>query len=95
MTQGTMSGTGPGEAIRFMGQFKAFPLSIVMKVLGREMDYFKGANKQKLRGTMGLASILLTSSILGYMSMTVKDLLKGKEPRDPTKFKSFVASLTF
>ena len=42
---------------------------------------------------MGLASILLTSSILGYMSMTVKDLLKGKEPRDPTKFKSFVAAL--
>ena len=93
MTQGTMSGTGPGEAIRFVGQFKAFPLSIVMKVLGREMDYFKGANKQKLRGTMGLGAILLTSSILGYMSMTIKDLLKGKEPRDPTKFKSFVAAL--
>ena len=93
MTQGLMSGTGPGEAIRFMGQFKAFPLSIVMKVLGREMDYFKGANKQKLRGTMGLGAILLTSSILGYMSMTIKDLLKGKEPRDPTKFKSFVAAL--
>ena len=93
MTQGTMSGTGPGEAIRFFGQFKAFPLSIVMKVLGREMDYFKGANKQKLRGTMGLGAILLTSSILGYMSMTIKDLLKGKEPRDPTKFKSFVAAL--
>ena len=93
MTQGLMSGTGPGEAIKFVGQFKGFPLAIVMKVLGREMDYFKGANKQKLRGTMGLGAILLTSSILGYMSMTIKDLLKGKEPRDPTKFKSFVAAL--
>ena len=92
MTQGTMSGTGPGEAIRFMGQFKAFPLSIVMKVLGREMDYFKGANKQYLRGSMGLASIFLTSGILGYMSMTAKDLLKGKEPRDPTKGQSLLAA---
>ena len=93
MTQGTMSGTGPGEAIRFMGQFKAFPLSIVMKVLGREMDYFKGANKQYLRGTMGLGAIFLTSSILGYMSMTIKDLLKGKEPRDPTKMATWTSAL--
>ena len=31
-----------GEAMRFMGQFKAFPIAMyVNKVLGREVAYFK------------------------------------------------------
>jgi hypothetical protein len=42
---------------------------------------------------MGLGAILLTSSILGYMSMTIKDLLKGKEPRDPTKMATWTSAL--
>ena len=32
MTQGTLAGTGMGEAIRFVGQFKAFPMAIGNKV---------------------------------------------------------------
>jgi len=36
MTQGYLAGTGMGEAIRFIGQFKAFPMSIVYKTLSRE-----------------------------------------------------------
>ena len=41
MTQGLLAGTGMGEAIRFVGQFKAFPMSIMNKVLGREMAYIR------------------------------------------------------
>ena len=92
MTQGYLGGTGMGEAIRFFGQFKAFPLSIVMKVLGREADYFKGANKDISRGIVGLSAIIVTSGLLGYLSMTIKDLLKGRSPRDPTKLKSVMAA---
>ena len=92
MTQGYLGGTGMGEAIRFFGQFKAFPLSIVMKVLGREADYFKGANKDLARGIVGLGSIIVTSGLLGYLSMTIKDLLKGRSPRDPTKLNSVMAA---
>jgi len=92
LTQGYLGGTGMGEAIRFFGQFKAFPLSIVQKVLGREIDYFKGPNKDLARGIVGLGSIIVTSGLLGYLSMTIKDLLKGRSPRDPTKLNSVMAA---
>jgi len=92
MTQGQLAGTAAGEALRFFFQFKAFPLSIVQKVLGREIDYFKGQNKEVQRGIVGLAAIVVTSGLLGYLSMTIKDLLKGRSPRDPTKVKSVMAA---
>ena len=92
LTQGFLGGTGMGEAIRFFGQFKAFPLSIIQKVLGREIDYFKGPNKDLARGIVGLGSIIVTSGLLGYLSMTIKDLLKGRSPRDPTKLNSVMAA---
>ena len=94
MTQGKLAGTGFGEAIRFFGQFKAFPISIVQKVLGREMDYFKGRKQGDLgRGIRGMGALMVTSAMLGYMSMTLKDLLKGRSPRDIRKPKTIMAAL--
>ena len=93
MTQGTLAGTGMGEAIRFIGQFKAFPMAIGNKVLGREIAFLrKGPNQDIGRGIKGLASIVTVSAFMGYMSMTAKDLLKGKEPRDPNNFKTIMAA---
>jgi hypothetical protein len=94
MTQGALSGTMWGEAIRFFGQFKAFPISIVQKVLGREMDYFKNRKQGDIgRGIKGMGALMVTSAMLGYMSMTIKDLLKGRSPRDITKPKTIAAAL--
>jgi hypothetical protein len=91
---GRMSGTYMGEIIKFVMQFKAFPFAIVQKTLGREADFFrKGANQDIARGITGMASILITSAFMGYLSMTAKDLLKGKKPRDPREIKSFFAAL--
>ena len=93
MTQGTLAGTGMGEAIRFVGQFKAFPMAIGNKVLGREIAFLrKGPNQDIGRGIKGLASIMVTSGFMGYISMTAKDLLKGKEPRDPNNIKTIMAA---
>jgi len=93
MTQGTLAGTGMGEAIRFVGQFKAFPMAIGNKVLGREIAFLrKGPNQDIGRGIKGLASIVVVSGFMGYMSMTAKDLLKGKEPRDPNNIKTIMAA---
>ncbi len=94
MTRSTLAGTPGGEAIRFFGQFKAFPISIVQKVLGRELDYFKNRKQGDLgRGFRGMAALMVTSAMLGYMSMTIKDLLKGRSPRDITKPKTMFAAL--
>ena len=93
MTQGTLAGTGMGEAIRFVGQFKSFPMAIGNKVLGREIAFLrKGPNQDIGRGIKGLASIVIVSAFMGYMSMTAKDLLKGKEPRDPNNIKTIMAA---
>ena len=65
-----------------------------MKVLGREMDYFKGGKDDIQRGIVGMGAIIITSALLGYLSMTIKDLIKGRSPRDPTKIKSVMAAFT-
>ena len=90
MLQGTMAGTGMGEAIRFIGQFKAFPMSIIQKTISRELSFVKAGNTS--RAVSGLASIFVASSLLGYVSMTAKDLLKGRTPRKPGT-KTFLAAL--
>jgi hypothetical protein len=93
MTQGTLAGTGMGEAIRFAGQFKAFPIAVVNKVLGREIAFLrKGKNQDIGRGIRGIAALMITSGMFGYMSMSLKDLLKGKEPRDPNNIKTIRAA---
>ena len=72
------------------------------KVLGREMAYIRkgkrlgglstDAGRAEIgRGIRGMAALIITSGFMGYMAMTMKDLLKGKEPRDPTKFKTIMA----
>ena len=81
LTQGQMAGTGPGEAYRFIGQFKAFPFAIIQKTLSREASFFRGPNRQIMRGITGLGAVIITSGFMGYLSMTAKDFLKGKSPR--------------
>ena len=94
MTQGTLAGTGIGEAFRFFGQFKSFPFAIANKVLGREIAFLKSGPNQNIgRGIQGLSSILITTAFMGYISMTAKDLLRGKEPRDPSKEATIMAAL--
>ncbi len=39
LTRSMIAGTWGGEAIRFVGQFKAFPASVIMKTLSREKNW--------------------------------------------------------
>ena len=65
-------------------QFKAFPISIWKKVIGREWKSY-GPDDSKLARVSGLTSNLLLATMFGYMAMSVKDMLKGRSPRDPMK----------
>lgn len=78
MTQGKLAGTGAGEAIRFLGQFKGFPVAVVNKTLKRltyEMKEDFG------RGIVGAAALIVTSVLFGYMALSAKDIFKGRTPR--------------
>jgi len=72
MTQGMRPGTIPGEAIRFMGQFKSFPVGIAQKLFGRA--YYAGDKAH-------IAHLVAAMMAMGYAAMTAKDLVSGKKPR--------------
>ena len=87
MKGGLHAGTVWGEAARFMFQFKAFPLAILQKAMGREISSFRAGNYGE--GFWGVVSLIVGSGMFGYISMTAKDLIRGKSPKDPTKKKTF------
>jgi hypothetical protein len=73
---GLSAGTYRGEAIRMLMQFKTYPTTFLRKSLGRELmrdgvDY------------AGLGQLIASTTVLGLLSLTVKDLVKGREPRWP------------
>lgn len=98
MTQGTRPGTFGGEMVRYIGQFKSFSVAMVQMVLGREIygrgydnlgDYWKNG-----KGDMvGLATYIALATGFGYMAMAVKDMIKGREPRNPADPKTFIAAM--
>lgn len=105
--QGLATGTVAGEMIRFATQFKSFPTVFLQRTMAREI-YGHGADslgaglKQALvprNGEFtGLMGMVVMTTIFGYLSMTTKHLLAGKEPRDftesPEAFgKTFMAAL--
>lgn len=98
MLQGTHPGTIPGEIMRFIGQFKQFPVAFVQKALGRE-TYGRGADTlgQALKNgngeVLGMAQLILWSTLFGYGTTAIKDLVKGREPRDPTKASTWGAAM--
>lgn len=81
-------GSAMGTLRRLVWQFKAFPVTFVQRAWGREI-YGKGAQslKEAMRnrnGEMtGLANLIFWSTVFGYAAMSLKDLWKLKEPRNP------------
>ena len=87
--QGLDKGTPMGETFRFVMQFKSFPISIWKKIIGREL-YSYGPDDSRLAKVSGLASLLMLSTFWGYIAMSVKDMIKGRSPRDPNKKSTLV-----
>lgn len=110
MRRGTQPGTIPGELLRFIGQFKAFPIAILHKAAGRELygrgyvpsEYGAGFGPgreliQALRNgngeKLGMAQLMLWTTLFGYGAMSTKDMLKGKDPRPADDPKTWAAAM--
>ncbi len=97
-TAGVQPGTPSGEAIRFLMQFKSFPITVISKVQGREM-YGSGARSLHdalLRGEgdlLGLAATIAQGTVLGFAALQAKELLKGREARTDLGPELFIASM--
>lgn len=85
--QGTAAGTGVGEALRFVMQFKSFPLAFMQKTMGRE--FIGRANEGKGAAFLNFSRLFLMTTLFGYGSMTAKEWLAGKTPRIPEDAESF------
>lgn len=108
MRRGTQPGSVVGELLRFIWQFKAFPVAVLQKSVGREL-YGRGYTPsaygsnpgreliQALRSgrgeKLGLAQLMAWTTLFGYGAMSAKDLLKGKEPRPVDDPATWVAAM--
>jgi hypothetical protein len=90
-TMGSIKGTYMGEINRFIMQYKNFAVSLYKKILRREMDSY-GPDESKLIGVSMLASTLMLGTIIGYIVLSVKDMLSGRSPRDPKKLSVIMQS---
>lgn len=82
MNRGIKKGTIEGMLLGFMGQFKTFGLSVYTKVIEKEINSY-GPGKFMSRTLPAIGSVLINTTIMGYVAFTAKDLLFGKEPMDP------------
>jgi hypothetical protein len=97
LLQGTQPGSWLGVGMRLVTQFKSFPTAFLQKAMGASI-YGSGSDTlgQAIKNpkAMGdVASLVLTSTVMGYMSMVAKDLVKGRQPRDPTDPRTMMAAL--
>ena len=84
---GSTKGTAWGEAVRFLMQFKAFPITVISRVQGR--DIYSGGAKSLgdafMKGEgdlLGLATYIAGSGVLGYFALQAKEAAKGREFRE-------------
>ena len=97
MQRGYQPGTVGGELLRYIGQFKSFPIAMVQMTLGREI-YGRGYDTlgeymRKGHGDMiGLATYIGLTIGMGYAAMAAKDLLRGREPRPVDDPKTWFAA---
>ncbi len=88
-TFGTQAGTIPGSLARLIMMFKTFPITVYTKIMQREM-YGNGARtfgdwlKGEYHGNFHATQLIAMSTIAGYLSLTVDELLQGKNPRNFT-----------
>jgi hypothetical protein len=94
---GTQPGTTLGEALRFIGQFKTFPITVVRKGLAPHLYQTEGSlweNFGKGKSDyVGLVHMLVASTVFGYLAGMAKDTARGITPKDPRDPKTWVAAM--
>lgn len=78
---GTQPGSPTGELVRAATQFKLWPIAATRQVLGREWYGRPDASTASRLG--GIMSVVIASTVLGYLRDTTRDLMNGREPADP------------
>ena len=99
LNRGHRVGTVEGEGLRLFTQFKSFPLTVISKVYGRDIQASGTGNGRLIdalrhgRGDMlGIAHTIVATTIFGFAAMTLKDWAKGRTGRDPEELATWRAA---
>lgn len=98
LRQGTQPGEPLGIAVRLVAQFKAFPTTVITKVIGRmaRADTMAEFARNMISGRadmVGLVHLMIATTALGYVAQSAKQLAKGRTPRDPTDPETWTAAM--
>jgi hypothetical protein len=95
LLRGTRPGTVAGEALRFIAQFKGFPIAFAQRVGGRAVMGAVGetALERSLHRAGHIGALQAGMFVAGYMAMTAKDFARGYGPRDPDKKETIAAAM--
>lgn len=89
LQQGTKAGTMSGEVARFVGMYKAFPITILtthfMRALGQETLSSRAAY---------MASLFVPMTLFGALSFQAKQIARGKEPVPMDNWNFWAAAAT-
>jgi hypothetical protein len=85
----TQRGTVPGEAARFMLQFKMWPIAAMTQLIGREIHL--SLNKKDM--AWGLGTLAAISTLAGYVRLSVNNAASGRPVPDPMDPRTLLASL--
>lgn len=81
--QGTRPGTGAGELLRTLWQFKMFSLTMLTR----------GVPRAHALGVPGYVNLAVGGMLFGYMSLAAKDLSMGRKPRSLENPRTYAAAL--
>lgn len=96
---GTKAGTPMGVAVQLLAQFKSFPVTVTTKVIGREL-FGRSAPGTTLTDALfrgkgdliGLAHLIVATTVIGYGVQSAKQLSRGLTPRDPEDPETWVSA---
>lgn len=94
-TWGSQRGTAAGEISRAVMQFKSFGVGFTQRALGREAFGYGARRLRDIRSRelLGIAQLMATTTAFGYLAMAAKDMVKGKKPRSPDDWRTWVAAM--
>lgn len=82
MNMGTERGTILGEALRAIMQLKGFPITYVSKGMSGAYYVNKQLGGSSRSGVFGVAQMMVGTTMMGYLSVSLKDILSGREPME-------------
>lgn len=96
LTMGRPEDDWLGQVVRFVAQFKSFPLtvaSVAERILLSNPDTMPRNLKEAIVERKGdiwsLTQFIVGTTVLGYIGMSAKDIAAGREPRDPNSVETW------